>query len=142
MSTVTETLVVSETETIEGDIESVFATVTVVTAAESSESSETETGAETEKSSLPPWLIGLIVLIVVAVLLLMVLFGYLYYRWRKRQREQYLASLVRPVSYPEEYLNPSGKEKDSKAYYIQNSYNHPEERQSRYNSKGSYVGYI
>ncbi|KAJ2733616.1 hypothetical protein H4R23_002582 [Coemansia sp. Cherry 401B] len=52
MSTVTETLVVSETETIEGDIESVFATVTV------------------------------------------------------------------------------------------NSYNHPEERQSRYNSKGSYVGYI
>ncbi|KAJ2275940.1 Transmembrane protease serine 9 [Coemansia sp. RSA 2522] len=132
----TEILVVSETETLDGSVESIFATVTTEIKPSSS------LPAEPEKSdALPPWMIALIVVIIVVVLLIMGLFIYLYFRWKKKQRELYLASLVTQTDYPQEYINPQYMSKGYDGYDIPGSYNLPEERQSRYNSKGSYVGY-
>ncbi|KAJ1761059.1 hypothetical protein LPJ54_006022, partial [Coemansia sp. RSA 1824] len=126
----TEILVVSETETLEGSIESIFATVTTEIKPSSSPPAEPE-----KSDTLPPWMIALIVSIIVVVLLIMGLFIYLYFRWKKKQRELYLASLVTQTDYPQEYINPQYMSKGYDGYDIPGSYNLPEERQSRYNSK-------
>ncbi|KAJ2452652.1 hypothetical protein EV183_002803 [Coemansia sp. RSA 2336] len=108
---------------------------------EPEESEEPSSTAEDKPNSLQPWMIALIIIIILAILLIMLFLGCLYYRWRKRKHEQYLAGMVRPASYPSEYLNPALKEKDHDPYYIPSRYAQSE-RQSRYNSNGSYVGYI
>ncbi|KAJ2666614.1 hypothetical protein IW148_000841 [Coemansia sp. RSA 1199] len=121
-----KTLVISETETLEGDVESIFATVTKEIEPSSSTLDEPE--PEIESSTLKPWMIALIV---VAVLLVMALLGFIYYRWKRKQRELYLASLA-TTDY-----NLKGYDKfgTSRSYISEGG-------RSRYNSKGSYVGYI
>ncbi|KAJ2136631.1 hypothetical protein GGH17_001885, partial [Coemansia sp. RSA 788] len=84
-----ETLVISETKTLEGNVESIFATVTTEIEPSSSPLDEPET--EMESIVLKPWMIALIV---VALLLIMALLGFIYYRWKRKQREQYLAGLA------------------------------------------------
>ncbi|KAJ1872649.1 hypothetical protein LPJ55_002949 [Coemansia sp. RSA 990] len=139
-ATDTSTEKIIETET---EVETTTETENVMDSPEepSEEPEDSSSTAKDKPSSLKPWMIALIIIIVLAVLLIMLLLGCLYYRWRKRQHDQYLTGMVRPASYPPDYFNPELKEKGYDPYYIPSRYAQSE-RQSRYNSNGSYVGYI
>ncbi|KAJ1726485.1 hypothetical protein LPJ61_005157, partial [Coemansia biformis] len=49
-----------------------------------------------------------------------------------------------PLEYPPDYYAHGGDEKANDGYFMESTYNRPEAnaRRSRYNSRGSYVGYI
>ncbi|KAJ2773255.1 hypothetical protein IWQ56_001061, partial [Coemansia nantahalensis] len=85
-----------------------------------------------------PWAIAMTIVILVLILLGVGVFLFAWWRWRKRNRRQddcpYFE--INPPAYPPDYDYSQGDVKG----HAQTSYTH-DVRRSRYNSRGSYVGY-